>query len=85
MHQTETNYCFDRLDGLEIKTEFGFELNTAYACTARGCLNIADSPLAVAEISAKDRCFNEATQLPELQRSCSRYYRRGKRNRDLRP
>ena len=64
MHQTENHYCFDKLDGLEITTEFGFELNTAYVYTAiNGCLNIEGSPLALAEISARDRCFNEATQL----------------------
>ncbi len=64
MHQTESNYYFDKLNGLEIKTEFGFELDTAYAYTARnGCLNIEGSPLALAEISAKDRYFDEATQL----------------------
>ena len=64
MHQTESNYCFDKLNGLEIKTEFGFEFNTAYAYVNRnGCLNIEGSPLALAEISAKNRHFDEATQL----------------------
>lgn len=64
MHETEANYYFDKLTGLNIKTEFGVQLETAYAYTARnGCLNIDGSPLALAEIWAKERQFAHATQL----------------------
>ena len=63
MHETEKNYCFDRLLDIEVKTEFGITLHEAYAYSARnGCLNCNGSPLALAEIPALNSRFSRVNQ-----------------------
>ena len=57
MHETEALYSFDHLTGIRVTLDDGAgSLSEAFAYSSRvGCLNLAGSCVALAEIAARDR------------------------------
>ena len=68
MHETEgANYRFGQLSGVRVEIGGGRALDRVSAyVSVHGCLAVAGAPSAVAGIAAKDRKFEEMTQLGVL-------------------
>lgn len=67
MHETESNYTYDRLDGIRVEIDGAGEImDTAFAYTAVvGCLSVDGAPVALAEIEAEGRVLRAMSQ-PEM-------------------
>lgn len=64
MHETEGNYFYDCLSGIDVRFDEGGSLTEAFAYTARtGCFRHDNAPVALAEIAAGGRVFRRCTQI----------------------
>ena len=63
MHETESNYTFDRLVDFHLELDLGHVPKEIFAYSAKGgCYNHKGGCLSLTEISASDRLFSSATQ-----------------------
>ncbi|MEG3618994.1 hypothetical protein V5T82_11055 [Magnetovibrio sp. PR-2] len=84
MHETEAlgqNYVFVRLNGIELRLDDGQVLDTAQAYLSTwGCLNRGEKPIALADLSVKNRIWSAMSQAEVLDYAQSLF--KSSQNRD---